>query len=153
MAEKQNNEKLEMLAGVIDRDSKTYSFEKTLTIGGEEKTGAFTAKYMGIGARLRMGAIRAKLLDGAPNQSVDTITDDIAFMIAYLQVTLIKVPNWFNFDAIDDYEDLRDLYMEVFNFMRAFRGKNEQNTNAGNSENASSETTVESVQRTPIAAE
>ena len=82
MAEKNLNEKMDILAGIVDKDSKTYSFEKTISIGGETKTGAFTAKYMGIGARLRMGAIRAKLLDGAPNQSIDTVTDDIAFMIA-----------------------------------------------------------------------
>lgn len=145
------NEKLDVLAGVIDRDSKTYSFEKKLSVNGEEKTGAFTAKYMGIGARLRMGSLRAKLLDGAPTQSVDMVTDDIAFMMAYLTVTLIKTPTWFNLEQIDDYDDLRDLYTEVFNFMRSFRGKNEQSADAGSGEDASSEETVEAVQRTPIA--
>ena len=150
MAENNLN-KMNALAGVMDRESKTYSFEKTISMGGEEKTGAFTAKYMGIGARLRMGTIRAKLLDGAPIQSIDNVTDDIAFMIAYLQVTLVKMPQWFNYDQIDDYDDLRNLYEEVYNFHTAFREKNENGENAGSSETTTSKTFVESVQRTPIA--
>ena len=149
MAEKNLNE-MNVLAGVIDRESKTYSFEKTISIGGEEKTGAFVAKYMGIGARLRMGTIRAKLLDGAPAPSVDAVTDDIAYMIAYLTVALTKTPSWFNYDVLDDYDDLRALYDEVYNFHTAFRGKNEKNNNASSSKATSGETPVESVQRTPI---
>lgn len=149
MAEKNLNE-MNVLAGVMDRESKTYSFEKTVSMGGEEKTGAFTAKYMGIGARLRMGTIRAKLLDGAPNQSVDAMTDDVAYMIAYLTVAFIKTPKWFNYDELDEYDDLRELYDEVYNFQNAFRGKNEKGNNAISSETTTSETTVESVQRTAI---
>lgn len=145
-----NQKEMEVLAGVIDRESKTYSFEKTVSVADESRTGAFTAKYMGIGARLRMGTIRAKLLDGAPNQSVDAVTDDIAFMIAYLTVTLTKTPQWFNFDNLDDYDDLRALYDEVYNFHTAFRGKDETGTNAPSSEVTTSKKAMEGVQRTPI---
>ena len=41
---------------------------------------------MGVAARLRIGTLRAKLVEGAPAQSVDTVTDDIAYMIAYLHL-------------------------------------------------------------------
>lgn len=146
-------DKLNVLLGIIDRESKTYSFEKTLQIGGESKTGTFTAKYMGIGARLRLGSIRAKLLDGAPNQSVDQMTDDIAYMIAYLTVTLTKKPNWFNFDELDEYSELRDLYMEVYNFMQNFRAQNEESANARDSKTAASKKAVDSMQRTAITPE
>lgn len=146
-------DRLEVLTGIVDQESKTYSFQKTVSIGGEKKTGAFVAKYMGIGARLRMGSLRAKLLDGAPNESVDTLTDDIAYMIAYLTVTLTKRPNWFNFEDLDDFSDLRELYQEVYNFTQNFRAKNEQSTNAGSSKDASGEETVEGVQRTAITTE
>ena len=150
---KNDNEKLEILTGIVDRDSKTYSFEKTLSMVGEQKTGTFVAKYMGIGARLKLGTIRAKLLDGAPIQSVDTITDDLAYMIAYLSVALIKTPKWFNYDEIDDYQDIRDLYLEVYNFMQNFRGKNESNTNAGDSKDAVVTPPVEDMQRVSITTE
>lgn len=146
-------EKMDVLSGILDRESKTYSFEKELSVEGVKQKGTFVARYLGIGARLRIGTIRAKLLDGAPIDSVDTMTDDIAYMIAYLTVALTKTPRWFNYDLIDDYEDLRDLYMEVYNFMNHFRGKDEPSSNAGNSEDAPSTPPVEGVQRTAIAVE
>lgn len=132
----------EILTGIIDNEAKTYVFEKTLSIGGQKKSGSFTAKYMGVGARLRLGAIRAKLLDGAPSQSVDVLTDDIAYMIAYLTVALINTPSWFNYDDLDDIGDLRGLYMEVYKFVNSFRGQNAQNSNAGDSSTASSQETM-----------
>lgn len=110
-----------VLAGVVDNESKTYVFEKEVSVGGQKRTGTFKAKYMGVAGRLRVGTIRAKLLDGAPSQSVDTLTDDIAYMIAYLTVSLIKVPDWWNYDEIDEVSDLRDMYMEVYNFVQSFR--------------------------------
>lgn len=146
-------DKFSVLAGIVDREAKTYSFEKTLHINGTVKTGTFTAKYMGIGARLRLGSLRAKLLDGAPNQSVDRMTDDIAYMIAYLTVTLVKRPSWFDFDGLDEYSELRDLYMDVYKFMRTFRETNAESTDAGSSKAAAGTKPVEGVQRTPIASE
>ena len=148
---KNDVEKLETLLGVIDPDSKTYSFEKELSMEGKKMKGAFVAKYMGISARLKLGTIRAKLLDGAPIDSVDTMTDDIAYMIAYLSVALVKTPRWFNYDAIDEYNDLRDLYFEVYNFMQSFREQNGKSANVGSGKDASSTPPMEGVQRTSIA--
>lgn len=132
-----------ILAGIIDNESKTYTFEKTISVGGQKKTGTFKAKYLGVAGRLRIGTIRAKLLDGAPAQSVDTLTDDIAYMIAYLTVALIKAPAWWSYDELDEVSDLRDMYMEVYNFTQSFRAQNEFNSNAGNSSAASGQETVE----------
>ena len=151
MAQDKTQEKLDILSGIIDKDSKTYSFEKTVSILGEKKTGSFVAKYMGITARLRLGTIRAKLLDGAPTQSVDPLTDDIAYMIAYLSVTLIKTPNWWNYDNLDDLDDLKSVFDEVVNFSRSFREKDDKNSDVGNSGTSTSTQDLESVQRTAIA--
>lgn len=139
-AEKQEK----ILAGLIDKESKTYTFTKTVSIGGKKREGQFTAKYMGVTARLRIGTLRAKLLEGAPSESVDTITDDIAFMIAYLTVALIKAPSWWNYDELDDIEDLRAMYFEVYNFVQSFRSDDDSNTDAGHSTDISSKETVES---------
>lgn len=133
----------EILSGIIDNDSKTYTFTRTVSVGTERKTGTFIAKYMGVAARLRIGTIRAKLLDGAPAQSVDPLTDDIAYMIAYLQVALIKTPNWWSFDNLDDLSDLREMYQEVYEFVQSFRVKDDSDTNAGYSSAASSTEDVE----------
>lgn len=144
MAKKLNENQMEVLAGIVDNESKTYTFEKEVDVEGVKRKGTFTVKYMGVAARLRLGTIRAKLLEGAPSQSVDPLTDDIAYMIAYLTVSLVKAPNWWDYDKIDDVGDLRGVYMEAYKFMRSFRGQNEQSTNAGNSSASNSQETVES---------
>lgn len=136
-------QKHDILSGIIDNESKTYTFEQTVSVGNERKTGTFTAKYMGVAARLRIGTIRAKLLDGAPAQSIDTLTDDIAYMIAYLQVALIKTPNWWSYDMLDDIADLKNVYMEVYKFVQSFRAANESNTNVGSGTDTTSEEDVE----------
>lgn len=146
-----DQDKLDVLTGVIDSDSKTYTFTQTITVSGRKQTGTFVAKYMGITARLRLGTIRAKLLDGAPTQSVDALTDDIAYMIAYLNVALIKYPNWWNYDNLDSVEELRDMYLEVYRFMQKFREQNAESSNVGSGTAANSTSNMESVQRTAIA--
>lgn len=146
-----DQDKMDVLTGIIDPDSKTYSFNRTITVNGKKQTGAFTAKYMGITARLRLGTIRAKLLDGAPNQSVDALTDDIAYMIAYLNVALIKFPVWWNYDNLDSIEELRDMYLEVYNFVNQFREQNAQSADAGSGSVPAGQANMESVQRAAIA--
>lgn len=142
--EKKKEQQNKILSGIIDNESKTYTFEKTLTVsGGQKKTGAFKAKYMGVAARLRIGTIRAKLLDGAPAQSIDNLTDDIAYMIAYLTVALVETPKWWNFEELDDVNELRAMYLEVYEFIQSFRTNNAENTDAGHSSAASGEENVE----------
>ena len=136
--------KQQVLTGVIDNESKTYTFSKTVTInGGEKREGVFKAKYMGVVARLRIGTIRAKLLDGAPAQSVDQITDDIAYMIAYLTVTLVETPKWWSYDVLDEFTELREMYMEVYEFIQSFRYDDGTSTNVRHSSDAASTEVVE----------
>lgn len=142
-AEKESQQH-EILTGIIDNESKTYTFEKTLTlIGGQKKSGTFKVKYLGVTARLRIGTIRAKLLDGAPSQSLDNLTDDIAYIIAYLTVAIVEKPSWFDFDALDEYSELKEMYLEVYEFIQSFRYNDGENTNAGHSSDTSSTEDVE----------
>ena len=141
--QKKQEQQFDILTGIIDNDSKTYTFEKTVSIGTKKRTGSFTAKYMGVAGRLRLGTIRAKLLDGAPAQSVDTLTDDIAYMIAYLTVALVKTPSWWNYDEIDDIDDLKSMYLEVYSFIQSFRTQNAENSNVRDSSIASGQETME----------
>ena len=140
----ENQRKQEVLTGVIDNESKTYTFNKTITmVDGTKREGTFTAKYLGVTARLRIGTIRAKLLEGAPSQSVDQLTDDIAYMIAYLTVALIKTPTWWSYDALDEFTELREMYMEVYEFMQSFRRNDGTSADAGHSTDAAGTETVE----------
>ena len=139
------NEELtqEILSGVIDEDAKTYTFMKEVVIGGQRKKGTFKTRYMGIGARLRVGTLRAKLLEGAPTESLDTLTDDIAYMIAYLTVNLIETPQWWNYDLLDDVEDLTAIFQEVYDFNRIFRESHGATGYAGRGAESNGEETVE----------
>ncbi len=141
--EQKEKEQDQILSRIIDNESKTLTFEATVSIQGEKKTGKFKAKYLGVAGRLRIGTIRAKLLEGAPAQSVDSVTDDIAFMISYLTVALVEFPQWWNYETLDDFGDLRAVYLEVYNFVNSFRTNHEKNTNVGNSSDSSGEETVE----------
>lgn len=141
--QQKQEQQMKILSGVVDNESKTYSFEKEISMGGVRKKGTFVARYLSVTGRLRIGTLRAKLLDGAPSQSVDTLTDDIAYMIAYLTVALSKVPSWWSYDEIDEISDLKDLYMEVYKFNQSFRGQNDIPSNAGDSSDTSSQETVE----------
>lgn len=141
--EQRQLDETQILSGIVDNDSKTYTFEAEALVDGKREKGTFVAKYMGVAARLRIGTIRAKLLDGAPAASVDVLTDDIAYIIAYLQVALIKTPKWWNYDELEDFEDLKNIYQEVFNFIQNFRAQNEQNTHDRYSSDTSGKKVVE----------
>lgn len=140
----QQRKQTEVLSGIIDNETKTYTFQKTMTInGGEKKDGTFKAKYMGVAARLRIGTLRAKFLDGAPAQSLDNLTDDIAYMMAYLTVALVEKPNWFSFEVLDEFPELRDLYREVYEFNQSFRRNDGTSADAGRGEDAAGKEDVE----------
>ena len=149
--QKENTEQMEtkeqvqndILTGIIDPESRTYTFEQTMSVCGEKKTGTFKAKYLGIAARLKIGTIRARLLEGAPEASLDQVTDDISFMMAYLSVALIEKPSWFDYETLDDINELTNLWREVMTFMSTFRLQNESASNAGNSTAATGKKTVE----------
>lgn len=142
---KKEQDQLEVLSGIVDPEAKTYTFEAEVSVDNKRRKGTFTARYMTVSGRLRVGVIRAKLLDGAPATSVDGLTDDISYMLAYLQVTLIKTPAWFDYDKLDDIADLTMLFTEVRDFNERFRNQNEQNTNAGTGADSDSQSTVEDV--------
>lgn len=140
---KEDQEKTDILTGIISNEDKTYTFEAEMSVDNKVRKGQFVAKFMTVTGRLRLGTIRAKLLDGAPSQSVDALTDDIAYMLAYLQVSLIKTPDWFNWDGIDNEQELRKIFLEVVEFNNRFRNQDGQTSDAGDSADTSSTEAVE----------
>ena len=74
---------------------------------------------------------------------MDTVTDDIAYMISYLDVSLVKRPSWWDFNHIDDINDLRKLYQKVYDFVERFRVHSRGSADDGAGSTADSETTVE----------
>ena len=116
---------------IVDAEARTATFTKTCNFNGLNKTGTFVAKYPTITDRIAIGSMRAKMLGGAPSQSVDTYTDDLAFMVAYLKVLLIKTPKWFDLTKLEDDAILRELFHEVSNWVTDFRQSNVASENGG----------------------
>lgn len=147
MANDQNEVKqqaiVSALDGIIDDDARQYTFKMDVLFDGKMRNATFTARYMGVADRLRVGTMRAKLLDGAPADSVDTVTDDIAYMISYLDVSLVKRPSWWDFNHIDDINDLRKLYQKVYDFVERFRVHSRGSADDGAGSAADSEKAVE----------
>ena len=137
------NDKEKILSGILNPEEKTYTFEKEVTVDGEKRIGTFKAKYLSVAARLRVGTLRAKLLEGAPSESVDVLTDDLAYMISYLTVALVQAPVWWDYDKLEEIEDLKNVYLEVNAFVNSFRRTDGQGSNVGDSETSVSEEAME----------
>lgn len=117
------NNKNNMVQGtmLIDSEARTVTIQKTILVNGVQKTGVFVGKYLSLMERIKIGSIRAKLLDGAPSESLDPYTDNIVFMVAYLTVALVKQPTWFKLEELDDISILQQLYTEIDEFNQSFR--------------------------------
>lgn len=124
---------------VTNAEERTCTFTKTYRILGNNKSGTFTFKYPSVFDRIKWGSTRAKMLDGAPEQSVDRVTSDLTFMIAYLNTLMVKGPSWFNWETLEDDYIIKDLFTEVTQWVKNFRQSLEGtgNTNEGNSNTTS----------------
>lgn len=129
---------------IVDAESRTVTFTKTFNFNGLNKTGTFVAKYPTVTDRIAIGSMRAKMLGGAPSQSVDTYTDDLAFMVAYLKVLFIKTPKWFDITKLEDDAILSDLFQEVSKWVNDFRQSNITGENGGFSTTTNDEEDMDS---------
>lgn len=133
----------------FDAEARTMTFEATLNVYGHKKTGKFTFKYPSVTERIRVGTLRAQMLDGVEEKSLDNLTSDLTYIVAFLQVTAIKVPDWFNFVEIDDVIGIRKIFNEVQIWVNNFRftgGKCQypgDSTATINEENMGSDETVQ----------
>ena len=127
------------LSGIVDHERRIYTFKKVYNMYGKKLQGTFEAKYLSIVDRLRIGTLRAKLLDGVSGQSLDRISDDISYMLAYLNVALTKTPKWWDYEKMsmeNDIPKLREVFREVSEFNRSFRYEDE---GSGHAESGSDE--------------
>lgn len=135
----------------FDPEERTMSFDATLSVYGVKKTGKFTFKYPSITERIRIGTLRAQMLDGAEEKSLDNLTSDLTYIVAFLRVTAVKVPDWFDFSDIDDVIGIRKIFNEVQVWVSNFRLTGGKCQRPGDSEATSDEETVgsdEAVQST-----
>lgn len=146
--QKDTKEAAQMFFDANERTMTLVDFK--LNVYGEEKHGNFKFKYPSVIERVRIGTLRAQMLDGAEEKSLDPITSDLTYIIAFLRVTMISSPEWFDYAEIDDMVGLRGMFTEVQEWVNNFRltgGKSQRigsSTDATNEEILGSDETVQS---------
>ena len=112
----------EILTGIIDPDTRTYTMQKKITIGGEKRDGTFRFRYPTLLDRMRQGTIQARYLNGMNVQQVDIVTVNLAYTMAFLVSISEKLPAWFRFEEMESMDELQEMFREVDAFVNSFRG-------------------------------
>lgn len=106
-------------------NSRQKEIEFKTTIQGKEVEGTFIVKFPSLRDRIAIEAKLSEILDGADLINIKTDAYLLAEGICYLERLIVKKPDWFNLEAIDDPGTIIDLYNEVLAFINSFRSKDE----------------------------
>lgn len=126
----------------FDADARTMTGDFTFNVYGQEKTGRFTFKYPSVAERIRIGTLRAQMMEGAEEKSLDNLTSDLLYIVAFLKVTSVRVPDWFDILDIDDVVGLRRMFTEVQAWVSNFRLTGGRSQYPGDSKTTSNEETL-----------
>ena len=90
---------------------------------GKVWQGVFVTHFPTPNDLLKAGVAQARLLQGIPRESLDTYTEEIAFMYSRLLFCLEEKPEWFQnpMEMIDGVPLIQAVYAEVFAFEQFFR--------------------------------
>jgi hypothetical protein len=106
------------------RATNPYPFEFNWTDSrGKVWTGHFRVHYPTPLDLLKAGSMQSRLLGGAPKESLDVLTDEIAFIVSRLSFCLDEKPGWFKdpLSIVDGVPLLQAVYAEVYSFENFFR--------------------------------
>lgn len=114
-------------------NSRQKEIEFKTTIQGKEVEGTFVVKFPSLRDRIAIEAKLSEILDGADLINIKTDAYMLAEGICYIERLIIKKPDWFNLEAIDDPNTIIDLYNEVLAFINSFRKEDESDESKGDS--------------------
>lgn len=132
----------EILTGLIDKDARTYTMNRTVTYGGTAREGTFRFHYPTLSDRLRQGILQSQLLGGKAPELFDMVTYNIAYSMSFLMSLSSQTPAWFRFEDMESTEELMDMFQEVNEFINSFRKDDELASDAAGGENAAGKETV-----------
>jgi hypothetical protein len=122
-----------VLQKINQGNRRTHTFNVDYQEIDKKFVGSFTVIHPSQMERLQVGVIKSQLLGGVV--PLDTMTDNIAQIIATLDVVVKSKPEWFNvFDDKLEYEILEAVYIEYIDWVNSFRRRVETDTDKGNSE-------------------
>lgn len=104
------------------RNPYTFQFDWTDT-RGKRWQGSFTTHYPTPRDLLQAGTMQARLTGSTPKDSLDALTDEIAFIVSRLSFCLDNRPDWFGdpLSMVDGVPLLQAVYGEVLSFEQFFR--------------------------------
>lgn len=126
-------EKKDLVVGIQQGRRRTHTVEIDLSHIDPEYVGTFKFHHPSLMEKVEIGTIKASLLKGLPQGSVDIVADNIAHMTATLQVVLDSYPQWFELDInkMYEYEILDEVYEEYAQWYDSFRKPNPKSDDQG----------------------
>jgi hypothetical protein len=115
----------------------TFSIDYYSEVEDRRYQGTFTSKKLSIKDMTQLGVRRTQLCGGlhyspeTPGHGLDIDTYNINGMIAQLEISLIKFPDWWNLDQLTDFEVLSEVYKEVISFENNFSGSRDRAAGPG----------------------
>lgn len=92
----------------------TFAFRYKAPHGSKTYAGQFTNRVLSIAQRQMVGMLRARYSGGTPYEQLDFFTAELNAMIAHLDLSLLKRPQWADkLTELEDVELVRALYQEV----------------------------------------
>jgi len=106
------------------RQEKQYTFQLDWEDGrGKHWRGTFTNKILNLREHQMVGVMRARLANGLPAESLDTMTSEINLMLSHLTYSLIEKPDWAkDLQNLEDVRIVQELYKEVLQHENTFLG-------------------------------
>lgn len=130
--------RLDTLNQINQGTKRTHRFNVDYSDVNPEFVGSFKLHHPSQMEKLVIGSNVSRLLGG--NLDVDTMTYNIATIIATLDVVIDERPDWFNpYSDTLDYDILENVFLEYMNWLNSFRRKPKQDELEGNSEDRPSE--------------
>lgn len=138
-----------MTNGIVtsDENLKTFSINYKSKKDNQTYQGEFTVRRLSIADIASLGVRKAQL-NGAmhynpetPGCGVDVDTDEFNGVIAHLQIVMVKHPDWWDLNKVNDLGVMYAVYEEVMKFERYFleraseesTGNDEDGQTTGNS--------------------
>lgn len=117
-----------------DLSARTKEIEFETKIQGKDVKGTFLVKFPSLRDRIAIETKLSQLIAGADVNNIKTKTYLLAEAICYLERLIVKKPDWFNLEIIDDPDTITSLYNEVLDFINSFRKEDGSNESEGNSD-------------------
>ncbi len=139
MAEKEmsNEDRMKMLFaedGLVNGSRKTKTVDIDCTDIDESYIGKFKFHYPSLVERVKIGTDQANMLNGLPRQSIDVMTNNIAYATAILMNVIDYCPDWFKLNQIGDPDILFKVFNAYSEWADSFRQSNKRTETGKDSE-------------------